>query len=151
MDEWRAVECFPGYTVHSSGQVKGPTGIILSGSTREYCRVNLYRDKCQFTKTVHRLVAQAFIPNPDGLPEVDHINQNKLDNRVENLRWADKSVQMINRPYKSTSPHRNIQVRKDGYFSVRLYRKGNFKSKTVKTLEEAIAARDELLRQLTLV
>ena len=53
---------------------------------------------------LHRLIAEAFIPNPDNLPEVDHINRNKLDNRVENLRWVTVKENANNRKIHSKNP-----------------------------------------------
>jgi len=44
---------------------------------------------------VHRVIAETFISNPLNLPEVDHINEDKTDNRVENLRWVSTSQNMI--------------------------------------------------------
>ena len=49
-----------------------------------YCRVSIESTGID----VHRLVARAFIPNPDNLPYVDHINHNQSDNRIANLRWV---------------------------------------------------------------
>lgn len=53
--------------------------------TGGYLRVNLYRNSKMISCLVHRLVAEAFISNPKGKPQVNHINENKTDNRVENL------------------------------------------------------------------
>ena len=53
-----------------------------------YYKVVLRRNGMSFYTTVHRLVARAFLPNPDNKPAVNHINENKLDNRVENLEWV---------------------------------------------------------------
>ena len=49
------------------------------------------------TYLYHRILAKQFIPNPDDLPEIDHINQIKTDNRLDNLRWVDRSKNLKNR------------------------------------------------------
>lgn len=53
--------------------------------TNGYARVGLGRNN---KKYVHRLVAEAFLPNPENLPQVDHIDGNRLNNLVDNLRWV---------------------------------------------------------------
>ena len=54
-----------------------------------YLYVNLYKNSKRKVHKVHRLVATAFIENPDNLPEVNHIDENKQNNKVENLEWCD--------------------------------------------------------------
>lgn len=49
---------------------------------------------------VHRLVAETFIPNPENKPEIDHIDRNRANNKVENLRWVTRSENCLNRKHK---------------------------------------------------
>ena len=61
---------------------------LLTPDVKGYLRTHIRKNNKGKPYKVHRLVAEAFIPNPDNKPEVDHINTDKKDNRVENLRWV---------------------------------------------------------------
>lgn len=91
---WLDVPGFPGYQVSNAGRVKsfrsGERILKQSNDSYGYPTVVLCGPKGKRTKTIHRLVALAFIPNPDNKPEIDHINTNRMDNRVENLQWATR-------------------------------------------------------------
>ena len=78
-------------------KIKILTPICADG---RYLRVTLYKQKKPKYFPVHRLVAMDFIPNPENKPQVNHINGNKKDNRVENLEWCTSSENNLH-AYKS--------------------------------------------------
>lgn len=100
-EEWRACVGYEGlYEVSNIGRVrslyrktrikdKGSSVMSLKTDQHGYYRVNLHKDgKCK-GELVSRLVAQAFIPNPDNLPHVGHDDDNKKNNIIDNLYWTD--------------------------------------------------------------
>ena len=66
-------------------------------NTYGYMTVNLNDNDNRRSCLKHRLIAEQFIPNPDNLLQVDHINHNRSDNRIENLRWVSASTNQRNR------------------------------------------------------
>lgn len=89
---------FPHYAVTRDGQVyslKSNRFLSLNMNHKGYPSVGLYDGTKVHTKLVHRLVALAFIPNPENKPTVNHKNGIKTDNSVENLEWMTYSEQII--------------------------------------------------------
>lgn len=84
------IEHYPNYSVNDSGEVfNNKTGRKLKQTIKKgYCNVYLYNEDGRKFFLVHRLVAQAFIPNPNNYPEVNHKDENSLNNCVENLEWC---------------------------------------------------------------
>ena len=107
-EEWRPIEGYEGlYEVSSYGRVRSldryvktcyeayklHKGKILSPAKDKngYLKVHLCCNGKHNIIRVHRLVCKAFIPNPDNLPEVNHKDEDKTNNSVDNLEWCDRS------------------------------------------------------------
>lgn len=107
IEEWRYIKGYSGhYSISSCGVVQSHvTGKILKPAVNHkgYLIVQLCCSGHKRNHRVHRLVAEAFIPNPDNLPEVDHIDKNRQNNSVENLRWASGSSNTRNRKVCETA------------------------------------------------
>lgn len=97
----RYINQYNGYN-YSTRIYKGKI-LKFSIGTRGYLKVVLQKERKVKTYNVHRLVAEAFIPNPNNLPQVNHIDENKLNNNINNLEWCSSK-------YNINFGNRNIKV-----------------------------------------
>lgn len=95
MEEWRDIAGYEGlYQVSNLGRVRSlnyrqtKRRKILKSLNKEYKSVGLYKDNKSKMLAIHRLVAEAFIPNIDNLPCVNHIDKDKHNNNANNLEWC---------------------------------------------------------------
>ena len=118
MEIWKDIEGYEGlYQVSSLGNVRRlysktyPYPRLLKQSLRRgYLSVDLCKDSIRKTVSVHRLVAECFIPNPENYEQVNHIDENKMNNCFQNLEWCTCS-QNINHSL-SLHPERIDRMRK---------------------------------------
>ena len=139
--KFKEVAGFPGYYVFKDGRVRSDKGrkprFLKPNKDRGgYHYVDLYNDGKRTTKKVHRLVAEAFIPNPDNKPCVDHKDRDKSNNAVENLAWVTRSENDQNRDARGYYYHKP-----SGKYQVYIKVNGKLFFSYVDTEEEARAAR----------
>ena len=142
---WKDIKGYEGYQVSNLGRVRSLDridsnnhplkGVILKPyiSNSGYLLVGLYKQQKRDRKLLHRLVAEAFIPNPDNKPEIDHINTIKIDNTVflnedgsvnyekTNLRWVTKKENM-NNPLTKTKMQINARKPSKGKYGKKHHR-----------------------------
>ncbi len=88
---WKKIKDFENYEINEKGQVRRNSKILKPEIRTGYYSVELSKNGKRVHKRIHRLVAETFIPNPDNLSQVNHKDENKLNNCISNLEWCDNT------------------------------------------------------------
>lgn len=135
-EEWKDIKNYEGlYQISNLGRVKkiNKSNIIIckpSIDTSGYKQIVLTKNKKRKSYKIHRLIAQAFIPNPNNLPQINHKDENKLNNDVSNLEWCTLQ-------YNCNYGSRNYRCTRHRQHKVQQYNKQNNLVREYLSLKEA--------------
>ena len=145
---------FPQYSIYEDGRVINDKSLRMLKQRKDkngYMIVKLYNNGKSKNVKIHRLLGIHFIPQIEGKNLIDHINRNKQDNRLENLRWVNESENCSNRSaYKNSKLNERYISEQTIYWTLTMRSEPQFKKayrKSDYTLEDVIKIRDY---QLTL-
>ena len=140
IEEYRKLREYPMYRIYNTGRIYSEYSkkfLKRFDDNSGYLQVTLFSGNNKGRKTikVHILVARAFIPNPYNLPEVNHINCNKYDNRVSNLEWVSKHDNMVHASKYSYKNRESLSpLNKDKVKLIPLLLNNGFSIKLIATL-----------------
>ena len=142
------IEGYNNYLIYEDGRVQNKkTKRYLSACDNNgYLQVGLCQNRRHKNYKIHRLIAEHYIANPDNRKEVDHINRNKKDNTIENLRWVTRSENTLNTTVQKDNSLGIKNICYDKTYDRYDYKKtimGQRHRKTFKTLEDAIAYKNQ--------
>ena len=103
IEEFRDIPGYEGvYEVSNLGRVRRDGKILKPSKNKKgYLLVSLFKNGTKKNARIHRLVAQSFIPNPQNLPQINHKDEDKTNNTVDNLEWCDSKY---NNNYSLSKP-----------------------------------------------
>ena len=170
MNEWISVRDYEGiYEVNKKGKIRSCDREIFQpghgfrkikgqiikpwDNGNGYQVVSLLKEGKRKNHYVHRLVADHFIHNPNNYPEVNHIDYDRSNNRVDNLEWVSRKMNVkhsiknmkhprMDKPYSNTG-YAYITKRKEGVYRVTI----NRQEKRAKSIEEALKTRDLMIKE----
>ena len=148
------VQDYHNYLIYEDGSVysKKRKKFLKPSDVLGYLQINLYKDGKYKYFYVHRLVALHYIPNPHNYPEVDHIDRDRQNNSIDNLRWVTKTMNCQNTEVRKNNKLRikNISPHSRSGYNFEKLINGKRHCKYFKTLEEAIKYKEEYFTNLQL-
>ena len=153
---FKPIEGFENYIIYEDGRIFNKkfnrfiTNFLKINTKLKYYVVCLCKNTKQYTKKLHRLLALAFIPNPNNLEMVDHIDRNPQNNAIENLRWCSRSTNMLNKAVQKNNKlgEKYIAKTKNNTYKINIKKGNNHRiQKIFKTLEDAIEFRNEWIKE----
>jgi hypothetical protein len=146
------------YIIFKSGKIYSLTSNLFLSTRINSNRVIvdfISNDGKKLTRKLHRLLAEAFIPNPNNYKEIDHINRNPLDNDLSNLRWCSHMQNCNNKGIYSNNQsgfqniHTNnnywvLAINRQNFKLVKLYNKKEYTARDVSVIRDEILDKNNL-------